>query len=144
MRWLTLALLIPALAGCGYSPGPRHGAGQRHGGDALHPVTIVRDHFHAGETATLRLRNPLAEPAGYNACTWTLERREADGWQTAPHEDERVCTMELRTLAAGESASPRFRFDERLPAGRYRLRLVLHALESDTREIRYSESFRIE
>lgn len=140
MRLLAIVLLITACAGCGSTAG----TDVRAGADPARVIELARDRYRAGEPATLRLHNRLGEPAGYNACTWTLQLRREAGWQAAPHEGERVCTMELRTLAPGETARPDFRLDARLPAGEYRLRAVLHRLDAGSRAVRYSGTFRVD
>jgi hypothetical protein len=112
--------------------------------DETEPVIATeREHYRPGQVATLSLSNPLDERIGYNACAWTLELHRDDGWETAPYEDERVCTMELRILEPGGAASPTFAFDDSLPAGSYRFRAILHRLDTGSRKIHRSGTFRI-
>lgn len=131
----SLALLV---AGCGTV-----GVEWRAATEPEPVVTTGRGQYRPGEVASLNLNNPLDERIGYNACTWTLERQRDEGWEPAPYEDERACTMELRTLEPGDTANPGFRFDERLPDGRYRFRAILHLLDSGTRTVHRSGSFLI-
>lgn len=107
-------------------------------------IETEQEQYEAGEVAALRLHNPLDEPVGFNACTWTLERRGDEGWKAAPFEDARICTMELEMLAPGESATPEFGLDDRLPAGKYRFRAVLHTRATGSRTVRLSEPFHVE
>ncbi len=71
-------------------------------------VAVEGEHYRAGQSVAVKLHNDSREPLGYNVCSWTLERRGDVGWRPAPHEDARVCTMELHNLAAGEMARVRF------------------------------------
>jgi hypothetical protein len=67
----------------------------------------------------LALRNGSARAIGYNLCASTLERRSGDRWQ--PVASQRICTMELRSLAPGGEA--RYRVSvENVPPGEYRAR----------------------
>ena len=50
----------------------------------------------------LRLRNVSAQAIGYNLCASALERRSGAAWQRVA--SNRICTMELRSLAPGEEA----------------------------------------
>jgi hypothetical protein len=66
----------------------------------------------------LTLHNESGGPIGYNLCTSALQRKLSDGWD--PVETGEICTMEIRTLPNGESAT----FDKTLPddtpVGQYR------------------------
>ena len=59
----------------------------------------------------ITLHNGSDAPAGYNLCTAVLENDTGTTWSQVRTDE--VCTMEIRTLAAGESAT----FDKTLPAG---------------------------
>jgi hypothetical protein len=72
----------------------------------------------AGETITLTLSNGSAWPVGYNLCTSALERRVGDAWQPVP--EDRICTMELRSLDPGESADQPIELAPTLEPGDYR------------------------
>jgi hypothetical protein len=67
----------------------------------------------------LRLHNGSAQAIGYNLCASSLERRSGDGWQ--PVASQRMCTMELRSLAPGGEARYRVSL-ENVPPGQYRAR----------------------
>ena len=66
----------------------------------------------------LILQNGYNGPVGYNLCASALQRWVNSAWQ--PVETGEICTMELRSLPAGQDAT----FEKRLPdgagAGRYR------------------------
>lgn len=67
----------------------------------------------------LALRNGSAQAIGYNLCASSLERRSGDRWQ--PVASQRLCTMELRSLAPGGEARYRVSL-ENVPPGEYRAR----------------------
>ena len=67
----------------------------------------------------LSLRNGSAQAIGYNLCASTLERRSGARWQ--PVASQRVCTMELRSLAPGGEARYRVSLED-VPPGEYRAR----------------------
>lgn len=87
------------------------------------PVSSVRllvqpASVSAGGTATLVLANGSSADVGYNLCTSGLERRQGDAWSPVP--SDRVCTMELRSLAPGAEARYELELPGALPAGEYR------------------------
>lgn len=110
--------------------------------EVLVATTIEQVRYRPGTTVTVQLENRSSEPLGYNACSWTLEHHGDIGWQAAPHEDERMCTMELRPLAPEQSARAEFSLSEGLPAGRYRLRVTVHRMEAGERLVRRTAPFR--
>ena len=65
----------------------------------------------------LQLRNNSQRTLGYNLCASNLERRSGQAWQ--PVASQRICTMELRTLAPGGEARYALALEE-LPPGEYR------------------------
>jgi hypothetical protein len=65
----------------------------------------------------LQLRNDSRRTLGYNLCASSLERRIGQAWQ--PVASQRICTMELRSLAPGEEARYSLPLGQ-LPAGEYR------------------------
>lgn len=64
-----------------------------------------------GDRVLLTLRNGSAAPVGYNLCSSELQRRTGSGWDHV--ETGGMCTMEIRMLPAGESAT----FEHTLPSG---------------------------
>lgn len=69
----------------------------------------------AGATVTLSLNNSSKEAIGYNLCTSTIENAAGANVRT-----DRVCTMELRTLQAGQKISYGYALPSSLADGRYR------------------------
>lgn len=70
------------------------------------------------EMVRLTLRNGTASPVGYNLCSSVLEHETGTTWSQVRTGE--VCTMELRTLAPGDSATFDKRLPADLPAGDYR------------------------
>jgi hypothetical protein len=98
--------------------------------------------FVSGGGVRLVLENGSGEPLGYNLCVHALEGRVGSGWSPLP--DTRICTMELRLLQAGGSAS----FDAILPgdlsAGEYRFRVAVHFMETGRMRDLASAPFTVE
>lgn len=102
MKKLTMLLLaLLTIAGCAMSA-------------TESDVTLSA--VRTGERVMLTLRNGSAAPIGYNLCSSGLQRGPA--WE--PIQTDEVCTMELRTLQPGDSAT----FEKTLPSdlrpGEYR------------------------
>lgn len=103
MRLTTLVLAI-ALAACAPVVRPAQTSSSTTG--------VVLDAERLSATSVrLQLRNGSADRAGYNLCTSALERRDGASW-TAVRTDE-ACTMELRILEPGGTAT----FEKTLPSG---------------------------
>lgn len=79
-----------------------------------------------GDSVTLTLRNGSEEVIGYNLCTASLVRFEDMRW--IPAQPPPVCTMEIRTLPAGEEASYRTRLPTTIEPGTYRFRTQIEWL----------------
>jgi hypothetical protein len=107
LRFLAAALL----GACGMSGGSNNAAQ----GVTLQvsPETVA-----PGGSVTLTLRNDSTVAVAYNLCTSGLERRRDGGWETVP--EDRVCTMELRSLGPGAQDRYTVRLPAALPAGEYR------------------------
>lgn len=103
MAMLVLSLAL-VLTGCA--------AASAESGDQV-TLTAAR----AGQKVMLTLRNGTAAPVGYNLCSSTLQRRW-ESWEAVKTDE--VCTMEIRTLEPGGSAT----FEKTLPSdprsGEYR------------------------
>lgn len=65
----------------------------------------------APQQVRLTLHNGTDAPVGYNLCTAVLEHETGTTWSQVRTDE--VCTMEIRSLPAGESAT----FDKTLPSG---------------------------
>lgn len=92
----------------------------------------------AGGTVTLTLANRTPERIGYNLCTSAIETEAGD---TVP--SDRVCTMELRTLEPGDSATYAFELPGELAPGRYRLTTSVHRMEAGTQMPVSTEIFEV-
>ena len=68
-----------------------------------------------GATMTLTLRNGSSGQVGYNLCTSAIETTAG---QAVP--SDRVCTMELRTLEPGRSATYAYEIPSQIASGSYR------------------------
>ena len=64
----------------------------------------------SGTRVMLTLMNHGDSPIGYNLCTSGLQRRDPNDWVDVRTDE--VCTMELRTLQPGATAT----FEKTLPA----------------------------
>lgn len=92
---LALALLFAACTTPATAPPARSPA-------SVPGVSLAAE--RSGDAVRLTLANRSNGPVGYNLCTSTLLRRGDDGgW--APVQTDLVCTMEIRSLSPGESAS---------------------------------------
>lgn len=70
---------------------------------------LLTVHTVSPSVLLLTLHNQSTEPMGYNLCTSVLEQRRGSSW--SPAGPSAICTMELRTLAPGETAT----FEKTLP-----------------------------
>jgi hypothetical protein len=96
------------------------------------------EQLSAGGTVTLTLSNGTREQLGYNLCTsalQTAERREV--------RSDRICTMEIRTLEPGRTASYSYELPGTLGRGSYRLSTGIDRMSSGTRVTVTSNSFRV-
>jgi hypothetical protein len=104
---------------------------------AIDPARVFatdRDRYAPGDTAHLVLSNHREHTLGYNLCVSVLERRIEDRWVTAPHQEDRVCTLELRTLEPDDTARFAWDLDPRLPDGAYRFRNHFEIMPTGERE----------
>lgn len=95
-----------------------------------------------GDSVTLTLDNRSSEQVGYNLCASGLQRQMADAWETMP--SDVACTMELRSLAAGQQTTYRTGLPATLESGRYRYVTSIEALDSGGRYAITSQSFRVD
>ena|SRR5688572_19427916 len=100
----TLILSILVLSGCTMSA------------VATNDITLLA--ARTERRVQLTLSNESGSPVGYNLCASALQRRTAGKWTAVETGD--ICTMEIRTLQNGTSAT----FDKTLPddtiSGEYR------------------------
>ncbi|HWV56512.1 MAG TPA: hypothetical protein VNZ57_03490 [Longimicrobiales bacterium] len=81
-----------------------------------------------GDSVTLVLRNGSDGTVGYNLCTSSLFRQSGSDWVPVP--EDRICTMELRSLAPGEQATYTLRLPPGLEPGTYRYQTPIDGPES--------------
>ena len=100
----ALILSILLIAGCAMS--------------AVAPDNITLMAVKIDQAVKLTLSNESGESIGYNLCTSALQRRTAGKWTAVETGD--ICTMEIRTLQTGGTAT----FTKTLPgdavSGEYR------------------------
>lgn len=106
-------------------------------------VTLSVDaaRYAPGDTVELRLDNRTDDRVGYNLCTSALERREGGEWVNVP--SDRVCTMELRLLSAGDRATYPLVLERGLPSGTYRASTVVELPVGGARAWIVSETFEL-
>lgn len=85
-------------------------------------VSLAAD--RSGSEVRLTLRNDSATEIQYNLCTSALQRRMGTSWQEVQTGD--VCTMELRGLQPGRSATFDKSLPSALPGGEYRYVTRVH------------------
>lgn len=96
----------------------------------------------AGDSVELVLENRSSEPVGYNLCVSDLERSRDGDWVPVP--EDRVCTLELRTLPPGEEDRFGLTLLQGLDPGEYRFSTRVERLETGERALLVGEVFRVE
>lgn len=94
-----------------------------------------------GDSVTLTLNNSSAGDIGYNLCASGLERESFGGWEAL--ESDRVCTMELRTLPAGQQTTYTTALPDGLTPGVYRFHTTVELLDTRSRVAVRTEGFAI-
>lgn len=124
MKKLTLLLVLWTIAGCAMS--------------ATGSADVTLSAARMGDRVMLTLRNGSAVSVSYNLCSSALQR--GPSWEPVQTGD--ICTMELRTLPPGDSAT----FEKTLPSdlapGEYRY--VTNVDADGTRSVAASNPFRVE
>ena len=87
---------------------------------------------------TLTLRNGDRQQIGYNLCTSALETSAG-----RPVPSNRVCTMELRTLGPGRSATYSYKLPVNMADGSYRFLTQVEWMQSGRRSGVRSNSFEV-
>jgi hypothetical protein len=95
----------------------------------------------SGDSITLVLRNNSDATVGYNLCASALERRNMDAWQAVP--SDHVCTMELRSLPAGQETRYNMVLPANLSAGEYRFVTGVEIMPVGERNGVASQAFRV-
>jgi hypothetical protein len=98
---------------------------------------VTLNAVRTGQRVMLTLRNGSAVPVLYNLCSSGLQRQAGGAWE--PVRTDEVCTMELRTLEPGSSAT----FEKTLPsdAGSGQFRYVTNVESEGQRVVVTSNPF---
>lgn len=116
--------------------------GQQPAGDSERTAAITLsaspESLSPGATVTLRLANGSRGQVGYNLCTSALETAAGAAVRT-----DRVCTMELRTLEAGQSATYGYELPAGLEPGSYRFSSGVEWMAAGNRTNVTSNSIRV-
>ena len=101
-------------------------------------LTAAPPQTSSGSTMVLSLANASAQQIGYNLCTSALQTAAGTAVQT-----DRVCTMELRTLTPGATATYNYELPANLPAGSYRFSTGVERMQSGDRTTVTSNTFEV-
>ena len=123
---VVLLLSLPMMTGCAMT--------------AANANVVTLTAARTGTQVTLTLRNGSPVPVLYNLCSSALQRRSGATWEAVPTDE--ICTMELRTLESGNSAT----FEKTLPstAGPGEYRYVTNVESEGERVIVTSNPFAVE
>lgn len=109
------------------------------GSDRL--LSTDRSVYTPGAVAMIRLRNATSGRLGYNLCHSALERSAGGAWRRV--EEDRACTMELRILQAGGTATFEHTLPATLSAGEYRYRTQVEHDGAQRMETVFSNTFTV-
>lgn len=101
-------------------------------------LTAAPSRTSPGATVTLTLTNGSRQLIGYNLCTSALETAAG-----RPVPNDRVCTMELRTLDPGRSATYAYELPASIASGNYRFSASAERMGAGTRTVARSNSFQV-
>jgi len=107
-------------------------------------LTTDRSEYRAGGELRLDLRNDSGDGLGVNVCVSTLEVRDGAEWRQSTQQPDEICTMELRILEPGRSASHTFTLPAGLAAGEYRFVTDVERMASGERGPVASTPFRVD
>jgi hypothetical protein len=133
---LLIAALAVVVAGCAVSgEPPADVAGELSAARTVEGVMLTTDRssYRAGAELRLDLRNETGDGLGVNVCVSTLEVRDGTDWRRSPQQPDEICTMELRILEPGASASHTFTLPAGLGSGEYRFVTDVERMESGER-----------
>ena len=136
---LALMIVLVACVGLPTEGGDPSLATGGSGGELLRTSATV---YAPGASGDLILNNARSHAIGYNLCTAGLERRQGGAWVSAERGD-RACTMELRLLEPGATASFRFTLPADLAAGEYRYSTRLENMTTGSGEVHSSNTFEV-
>lgn len=135
MSCLPVPLLALVLAGCGVTNESELLGAIR--------LSVSPRTASTSDTLHLSLTNFSLTSAGYNLCHVGLQRRVGDAWVRSTWGSDRVCTMELRGLRPGQSATGRVALDGSVLPGTYRIVTSLEwPLGGGQRQV-FSEQFSV-
>ena len=134
MRMLALSTIL-LLCACASTPEPAPG-------DVALELEVEPEEVAAGDSITLELDNESSESVSYNLCSSGLEHNQAGAWHPIP--SNRMCTMELRTLAPGEETRYPLEMPGGLEAGEYRFLTNLDMMGAAEGGSVRSGTFRVE
>lgn len=131
--WITILLVGAAVDGCGTVTGDPVG-------DPAVALTLSPSRPVPGDSATLTLRNRTTEDIGYNLCTSGLQRRDGTAWIPVP--EDRVCTLELRSLRPGDEDSFTLAVPDTISGEAYRYVTNIEHLVAGRSDSASTEEFR--
>jgi hypothetical protein len=143
-------LVILALAGCdGSLSGPHTESGpaaEVGGGDALAaPSAVLRKvpgPLVPGGKLHLMVDNETGEVLGDSPCFYELDRWDGRKWTLAAQPAH--CSLEVRALPSGSSASRSLELPSDLRPGDYRVRTAVSLMESGTAQMLTTQAFRLD
>lgn len=91
---------------------------------AVPPEPVSLSAVRSGSDVTLTLRNDSGSEVQYNLCSSALQKSVAGGWEEVQTGD--VCTMELRGLQPGQTATFVKSLPSALARGEYRYATRVH------------------
>lgn len=101
-------------------------------------LTAAPSRTSRGAIVTLSLTNGSRQLIGYNLCTSALETTAG-----RPVPNDRVCTMELRTLNPGGSATYAYELPASIASGNYRFSASAERMGAGTRTVVRSNRFQV-
>jgi hypothetical protein len=104
-------------------------------------LTVQPTTAAAGDSIVLSLHNGTGGQIGYNLCASSLTRRTGDSWTAVP--SDVICTMELRLLEGGQSASYRTTLPGGLSPGEYRYNTGIEVMQTNERRAVTSSGFTV-
>jgi len=94
-------------------------------------LSLDKTAYAPGAAVVMTINSQRADTLGYNQCSdRSVERETASGWVEHP-EPDRMCTMELRLLKPGETATAQTNVPADVTAGTYRIVLRLRPERAD-------------
>jgi hypothetical protein len=133
----VLAMTLIVLLGCA----PAGDSDQTAMPTAEVAMSVEPSNATAGDSLTLTLSNESSGPVGYNLCSSRLERSAGNDWE--PIRENRMCTLELRTLPPGEQTTYSVQLPPTIEPGEYRFATNVEMLDGTARNLVRSTTFRV-